>query len=550
MNTFKPNAFSTLSNAYVENILNPLVREYPVTQIFHHREHKNNRSHLFICLEKKADAEQLRGSSWVRKVRDHYPLHVYFTDASRMEYRLSKGHPFFEYHCQQCFTLYQSDDSNSLFTINRGWKKYRKKFKLYEDQFHHDHELQGVQIQRLISEDSFNSVFTSYEEQMKYDLEYLEELYTGEYTRDISIDQRIKILLEYIPELDLYFVKKNQKGYFVSELFAKAKEAIEGDDVIYDTEMFESLRIAEEALFKLTENRLSGLKKLIKKQYAQRSSVDTTPMQATENPKNEILDSAIEKILTFVPLEQIYLFHQTTYGETTTYYLLLIGPNAGNEKLKTISQSLKSTFGGNYEFLLISHDRYRIQKNLYQNQHFFAFIMQAKHLVYSSHPYHPEPHWEVPHQPYHNDLYFHYKVTLESAEQFYKMTAGEGANYQGVSNIFSLFFLSFCRTYLFVKTYYLPNYLTSEALWQLCIYADKDIYQYQYLIDQFFTDLFPFLDYHRNVHHGLARIDQDGVAQMKIIVEKLMNEVRDTVVGGGLLTEHQNGLIEERDGNG
>jgi hypothetical protein len=172
--------------------------------------------------------------------------------------------------------------------------------------------------------------------------------------------------------------------------------------------------------------------------------------------------------------------------------------------------------------------------------------MQGKHLVYSSDQYHPEPHWQMPNHPQHNDLYFHYKSTLESSLQFYKLIDGEKVNYQGVDNIFALFFLSFCRTYIYAKTYYLPNYMTSEALWQLCIYADKDIRKYHYLLEQFSTNIFSFTDYNMSVHHSIAKIDTEKVNQMKIIVEQLMNELKENVIGGQLLDDFDMDSIVEK----
>ncbi|MPS66519.1 hypothetical protein [Chryseobacterium sp.] len=546
MKTPKKSPFSFLANEFLENILDHLVKDYSIVQIFYKKEKKSTQSHILVQVYKYADVAKLQSKKWVAEFREQYQVYIYFIDYSRLDYQISKGHPFIEYHCHQSSLVYKHEESSSPLVIDRGWKKYRKKFNQYENSFHHDHEIRRVQIERLISEDSYNSVFTSFEKLIEYDLEYLEELYTGNRTSDIDLNQRINNLLIYIPELKSYFVKKNNHEYFITELFTKAKEAIAGDDLIYDTEMYESLRIIEDSLFTFIEARFYELKHLIKKQYEKIYKVDQDVVPIKEYPNDEILDKAMERILTFTELEQIYLFHQTTYGEVKTYYLLLIGSNVNNEKLKSITQSLKSRFGDQYGFLLLGHNRYWIQKNLYQYQSFFAFIMQAKHLMYSSDQYHPEPHWQMPHHPQHNELYFHYKSTLESALQFYKLLDGEKENYQGISNLFSLSFLSFCRTYILVKTFYLPNYMTSEALWQLCIYADKDIYKFNYLFEQFNTNLFSFADYNMSVHHSIAKIDIEKVNQMKMIVEKLMTELKEVVIGGQLLDDFELDLIAEK----
>lgn len=475
MKTPNKSPFSILANEFIENTLEQIVRDYSIGQVFYKKEKQTTQSHILVQLNKFADVAKLRSKKWVKDFRDQYQVYVYFIDYTRLQYQLSKDHPFIEYHCQRSSIIYQNNDSRSSILIDRIWKKYKN-----------------------------------------------------------------------LPELQSYFVKKNTREYFITELFAKVKKAIEEDDIIYNTEMFESLRIIEDSLFTFIEARFYELKHLIKKQNDKIYTVgqDIFPME--EYRTDEILEKAIDRILTFTELEQIYFFHKTAYGEVTTYYLLLIGLNVNNEKIKAITHSLTSIFGNEYKFLLVGHDRYWIQKNLYQYQSFFVFIMQAKHLVYSSDEYHPEPHWEMPHQPQHSDLYFHYKSALQSSLQFYKLMDGEQENYLGVDNIFALFLLSFCRTYIYVKTFYLPNYMTSEALWQLCIYADKEIYKYNYLFEQFSNNIFSFTDYNMSVHHNIGKVDTEKVNCMKIIVEKLMDELKANVVGGKLLNNFEMNLIVEK----
>jgi hypothetical protein len=546
MKTPNKSPFSVLANEFLENTLNYLVHDYSIVQIFHKQEKNSTKSHLLISVSKNADALKLQSKRWVAEVREQYQVYIYFIDYSRIEYQFSKGHPFIEYYCQQSSMIYQKEDSRSSVLINRNWKKYHKKFNRYEDTFHHDHEIHQLQVERLIAENSYNSVFTSYEKLIEYDLEYLEELFTGNRTFDIDLNKRINKLLIYIPELKQYFVKKNQHEYFITEIFDETKKAIEEDDIIYNNEMFESLRIIEDSLFTCIEARFYEFKHLIKKKYEEIYKVDQNVFPIEDNSKDEILERAIDRILTFVELEQIYFFHQTTYGEVNTYYLLLIGLNVNNEKIKSITHSLTSIFGNKYRFLLVGHDRYWIQKNLYQYQSFFVFIMQAKHLVYVSDQYHPEPHWEMPHHPQHNDLHFHYKSTLESSLQFYKLIDGTEENYQGVDNLFALFLLSFCRTYIYAKVFYLPNYMTSEALWQLCIYADKDIHKYNYLFEQFSANIFSFTDYNMSIHHSLAKVNTEKVNHLKMIVEKLMDELKETVVGGKLILSFELDSLYEK----
>ena len=210
-----------------------------------------------------------------------------------------------------------------------------------------------------------------------------------------------------------------------------------------------------------------------------------------------------------------------------------------NEKIESVSQSLKSVFGNKHVFIIVGHDRYWIQKNLYQYQAFFADSMQAKNLVYTSDEHHPDLHWQVPYIPHHDDLYFYYKSTLEGALQFNKLVCDETGNWQGVASMFSLFFLSFSKTYIFVKTYYLPNYLNSETLWNLCVFADTHMQNYSYLIEQLCTNPFSYIDYHRSVHHQVTKLDQDKVAQMKSLVDALIYEPKQEVIGGNFLDDNE-----------
>ena len=546
MKTPNKSPFSVLANEFLESTLNQLVHDYSLVQIFYKQEVNSTKSHLLISVSKNADAIKLQSKKWVAEVREQHQVYIYFIDYSRLEYQFSKGHPFIEFHCHQSSIIYQKEDSRSLLLINRNWKKYHKKFNRYEDTFHHDHEIHQLQVERLIAENSYNSVFTSYEKLIEYDIEYLEELFTGNRTFDIDLNKRINKLLIYIPELKQFFVKKNQHEYFITEIFDETKKSIEEDDIIYNSEMFDSLRIISDSLYTFITVRFYNLKYLIKKQYEKICNACEDLFPIEDSPKDEILKKAIDRILTFAELEQIYFFHQTTYGDVKTYYLLLIGLNVNNEKIKAITHSLMSLFGTQYRFLLVGHDRYWIQKNLREFQSFFVFIMQSKNLVYSSDLYHPEPHWETPHHPQHNDLYFYYKSTLGSSLQFYKLIDGEKENYQGVDNIFSLFLLSFCRTYIYAKTYYLPNYMTTEALWQLCIYADMDIHKYHYLFDQFSNNIFSFTDYNMSVHHSIAKVNTEKADQMKMIVDKLMDELKETVLGGKLILSFEIDSLYEK----
>ncbi|WP_338648492.1 hypothetical protein V5J73_06875 [Flavobacterium sp. KS-LB2] len=533
MKTSKKLSFPKLENEYLENILRQLVNQHTIIQIFFTRQTSFVFSYLIIHIEKNIDAQELQQNKWVKKVKKRYQIDVYFIYSERLHYRFSLGHPFIEFYCQPSAIIYQNKELENPLIIRRDWKKYKKRFNVFEDHFHHDHDLHLSQVQNLISEGSSNSVFTSYSRLIEYDLEYLEELYSGNRSALLTLDERINNLIEYIPDIQKYFVRNSHSKYYLIDLFVKAKEAsINDDEAIYKNEMYEAVGIAEQSLYRLIKERFDQLKKLIKKGLFERHDF---VCQIEDKPKDIILGIAIETILNSVEVEQIYLYHQVTDHEKTTYYLMLIAMGASNEKLKLITQSLKSKIGEKYDFVLLSHSRYWIQTSLYQHQSFFSRIIQGKYLTYSSNEYLPEFHWEVPHNPYHADLHFYYKPTKDIALQFFTIVNDTKENYQGLDSLFTLFFMSFCRTYIFIKTYYLSNYLSNQTLWQLCIYADPDIRKYNYLIEQFWTDFFPYLDRHMMLHHKLSKLNKDEVDQMNVIVEKLMSELHNLVIEGRLL---------------
>ena len=55
------------------------------------------------------------------------------------------------------------------------------------------------------------------------------------------------------------------------------------------------------------------------------------------------------------------------------------------------------------------------------------------------------------------------------------------------------------------------------------------------MIEQFWTDFFPYLDKHMTLAHKLSKLNKEEVDQMIVIVEKLMYELRHLVVEDGLL---------------
>lgn len=312
---------------------------------------------------------------------------------------------------------------------------------------------------------------------------------------------------------------------------------------MYENEFFEAIGIAEESLFSMIEIRLDQLKKQIKKSPRHIVTPFEIPDVLADN-NDEIVDKAVKIIIKLENTEEIYLFHKATYGNNITYYLLIIAHNVSNEKLKETQYYLKSKAGKQYDFVLISHDRNWIQQHLFKYQNFFAKIIQGKNRIYASSPYHPEPHWESPHH-LHQDLDSYYKSAKGNGLQFFSIVGNENDNHQGIPFLFALFFLSFCRTYIFVKPCYMPNYLSFQSLWQLCLYANPDMIRYQHLYDGFLLKLIPTLEYHKFLRHKFTCLDKEVIDHMKVIVEKLMNDLDELVKEEGLIDKtEKDGTIE------
>lgn len=532
METSKKITFPILQNEYMENILRQLIHQYAVCQLFCTPK-ESGLSYLVVHLEQHKDVEPLQSRPWVRKAMARCQIAVSFVSSSQLEHRYSLGHPFVACYCAAASLIYQDLGYAGTAHPDRDWKRYKKKFRDFSERFYNGHDLQHSQVCQLISEEGGNSVFVSYARLLDYELQHLEELYCGRADTSSTLDERITRLTDYVPAIQKYFVRGKGDSYYLTELFEKVQKTNADGELFYHTELHEALAIADRNLFDLICGRYSEMRRLLKKRGGKRDGFPLSQNAVTIS----LPDEAMELILQLNKVEQIYLYHQAVYGPKTISYLLLVAQGVSNEQLGRLTQSLKSRMGEGHEFVVISHDRYWIQSNLYACQQFFATIMQNRFLVYASHAHHPELHWEAPHEPYHADLYFYYRPAKNSASQFMAIAENATENYQGLDGVFALFFLSFCRMYIFVKTFYVPNYLSSEALWQLCLHGDEGLRKYQYLIDNFWTDFFCYVDVQAQGCLRLSRLDKGKVEEMRILVGKLMGVLHDEVVEGGLLGE-------------
>ena len=533
MKTSEQFSFSKLENEFLEDSVKQLNQDYIVIQIFYNKSIHSQDSHLIIHLEHKTDIDKLKQKLWIRNAYAEHKVHIHLFYNTQLHHNFKSGHPFIEFYCKPSALIYQNEHYGNHLLIDRNWKKFNKKFENYKEIFYHDHNILLSQTREFIKDKSFVSVFLGYEKVIRYDLEYLENLYTGSSSDSKNLHERIYHLVRYTPEIQKYFVKQNVKEYYLISLFDKARRSAREDELMYDNEFFEAIGIAEEGLFSMIEIRLDQLKKQIKKSPHDIVILNEIPdVLADHNDK--IVDKAVRIIIKLENTEEIYLFHKAIYGNNITYYLLIIAHNVSNEKLKEKQYYLKSKAGKQYDFVLISHDRNWIQQHLYKYQNFFANIMQGKNRIYASNQYHPEPHWQLPYI-LEQDLNCYYKSAKGNGLQFLAIVGNESGNHQGIPFLFALFFLSFCRTYIFVQLCYMPNYLSFQSLWQLCLYGNPDMIRYQHLYDGFLLELIPTLEYHKILRHKFTCLDKEVIDRMKVLVEKLMKELDELVKEEGFI---------------
>lgn len=519
-------SFSLLENEFLQGILKQLISQhYLIREILFNTTIDSKHNYLIICTENPVDMEELKKQHWVGKAFKEHKVKVFFYYSARVKQQLSLGHPLLELYFKSSIILYRNDVYKESLYEPQNWKKFKKKFNTYENSFYHDHDLLLSQFNSFMSENSSLSVVLTFEKIVEHDLECLENLYSGNWSNSKNLNKRIKALSQCILEIQKIFVTQGSGNYYLLSLCEEVKRDTTEDEAIYINEMYQAFRIAEKSLYRLIQLRFAELKKLIKTAATKQNEGES---KTIEGQNSIVIDKAVQIITSAKEIEEIYLFDTTIYGETTTYCLLLIGFNISSDFLRGVRHKIRTKSTDKYDFVIISHDRQWIQKRLFIHQSFFANIMQNKNKIYESHPYHPELHWEEPHNgsyaSYLTVQNFH-KATDNSAKQIIGIVANEDKNYQGLPYLFSLFFLSFCRTYIFATLSYEPNYLPSHFLWKLCLYVNPDLKKFEYQFDEFRMKFFPYLDYNRSLHHRPDIFNDDEIENVKSITILLMDEL-------------------------
>ncbi len=494
---------------YLNQLLPQLIHRHRVVQLFYTPPTNHENARLIVHLESNKEAVTLQNQKWVTKLYRHHNTFVHCFYSTQLHYLKKTGNPFILAHCKPAAIIYANDDHENHLLLNPAdKKKHLKKYKVYKEQFYHDHELLHSQLRPLVNADCTAAVLLHYENLISHKLDCLESLYTGTPNSNQTQNERILALIPYAPQIQKYFVKKTANTFHLIDLIENAKAAIREAECFFGSEHYQAFQIAEEGLYQMVGNRFRELKRITKQSPLSVTERSRSVREGLIHPNNtpslrvkrsNPVNQAITTIQKTKTPEEIHLFHHSVYGDTQSYYLLLIGTGFSNQLLKDLTTKLNAQTGNKVEYVLIAHTRMWIQEWLYAYQDFFKKIIKEENRIFTSSPHHPKPHWEHPYTPDYPDLDFYLSQSVEVFDQFLFMADRHTDNYSGVANLFAMFFQTFCKTYLFATISYYPNNLHSKALWQLCLYANPKLKRYEYLFNQLDIPFFNFLDHYRTI---------------------------------------------------
>ena len=524
--TIKPD-FSILGNDILTGKLNQLTSEFPIAYIFYQPANEKEAAQIVNITEEYQDVETVESRKWIRNNKDEKTIWFHISCKSKMKAELRAGNPFFAWYCQKSAVIYQNPSAKDC--QDTDWPSFKKRFKRYTLAYHHDRENLLTAVNRFQELDSLTGLFTSYLSVFEYTIQYLEMLYTGSNFESENLHQRIKHLIELLPEMESIFVPKNGKEYYLISELEKANDfAEDGDEIRLNEKLMDSFSQAEEKLHKMALSRLSELKAFVKSGFRKQLLTDKRELSMLGDQVTEI--SA--QIVKIHPVEEIYLFHQIQNSRHSTYFLLLIGESLGTETLNRMQQSVNSRFQGKYSVVLIGHSRSWIQTNLFYQQAFFQKIMKQENLRLQSRPNHPTIHWENPFESVQPDLeYLHSSAIKLSAQYFVLRNHSESSNTEGIFDLFSKSVLRIFRTLVYSKLSYLPNYLPAFTLWKLCIYADPELEKLEYLFEKLSgEDFFKEMNKGNHFHHDLSRLTEKKLLIMDEILNSLLKELNTTFI--------------------
>ncbi|MBB1140718.1 hypothetical protein [Myroides sp. WP-1] len=515
-------------NDFLSNQLKQLITEFPsILEIYYCSNTIEMTSYLLIHLTNRSDVNTIANRKGIKKLFKNYGIIVLLFDYNSLRYKFEHGYPLIEFIYQEEHLIYQKEEIDFDKLTTRGFKEFNNQYNIHKERYFQDHSLLSSEINKYKSLDAISSVFLLYERLLELHLKYLEELYVGHISSSSNLHQRIKAISKFNPEIESLFLKRNEEEYYLIALINRVKEAIEDDREVYYHECFDAFEKVENALHNFIQDRFKTLKRLIKHQTIKPIVAEVTIELNKQETFNDII---IERCLNQNQcIEEIYLYKRLTLGSQTIYYLLIIGDKFANEQIKNLESSLQDKFNKQTNFVIIAHTKIWIQTELYSSQDFFADIIKNENKIYSSSQYNASLHWLVPHASLYTDLYYYNSVTNNTAKELLKNLQKLKKNQeckQSIPYLLSLYFMSFCRTYILAHLSYLPNYLSSFSLWLLCVNVNTDLIKYQYLFDKFGNKFFSLLDYYRVLHQRLINFDTEKTEVLIELITQLQAELK------------------------
>lgn len=523
METTQNLSFQSLPQESVAK-LKQLIKELPIENIFFHPATTTEPAHLVINAFDTKNIEVIETRKWLRRDLKEHSILLHVLGARQMRFAYKNGNPFIPIYCTKAALLYQ----NSRFTalLPKKWRDFKKRYKKYEHEYFHHHDILMTMANEFYGLDARTSVYLTYRSLYEHHLSYLESLYIGRSFQSKVLDQRIKYLSQYIASIEDLFVKQNGTTYYLLAQLEKAKQAAEeGDEMYINWELYYAISDVEKQLYTMVCDRFQALKKQIKANKKEHKSL----VAASERmPVKEKLLDVVLQINKIQQTEEIYLLYKTQSPKLTRYYLLLIGEGLGTEILNRMQQTITTKLGGQSSLILIGHSRFWIQDKLFIHQKFFKSIIRSENRIFKAPVRNFTMHWEEPHKPCYGDLDYMYKSTTNMFSNYFILREyAEAENAEGLNNLFSHSLLRFFRTFVFATLSYQPHYLSANDLWLLCLFAQPTLGNMEYLFKKLSGDnFFKEVDYNTKFHHNLGRVPKEKHLVMDEILKVMSKELK------------------------
>lgn len=503
-----------------------LTKEFKLKSIFLHPAGSASYAEVLILTNSFQEAKTIEARNWVKNAPQLQQTFIRLVSDAHFHFQLKKGNPFLAVYARKSALVYA--DSEQPVCFEEPWKSFKKKFRKFTEEFYHDHDILHSEWRRL---DNLNAVTPSYlafESLLNHDIMFLEIFYLNQVSSSDDLHQRIQNLARILPDLSGLFVKENQNQYYLINQIYTAKTAIAEDEETYLTpELLPNLREIEQKIYEMIDHKIEELKTILK---------SNSPLNPTENyrlfppPENEI-EKIAAHILSFHPMEEIYLFHQKQTTKGKTFYLLLVADDVGTSLLNQIQQSYGTKNHGKMQLVLIAHSRIWIQKVVFAYQKFFRDIMVPENKIFESHPHHPHIHWEEPYTVLYPDLDHYHKSALLLAENYFLWTKKSTKNNQeGLKDLFFHSLRRMFRTFIYAKLSYLPHYLSAQTLWDLCLYADPELENQEYIMEKIGAGkFFHLMEKYSHFHHDLTKTSKKESKIMRELLSNIRKKLREAV---------------------